>query len=150
MKILYELRFTDINLLIIEDTDTGKACTFDLNVSKEEMDEIIQKFENGDLSDTDFKDWYSAERLKKLPSLVLLASISTGICSKCRKKTVLKPLTDKYWLCKCCYEEEQAAARKEYEEGVKAYEQYMFKHPELYFCDDARNFFYGIGFWDED
>lgn len=75
MKRLYEAQGNAMNYMIIEDTETGKACTFDWDLSDEEVEEIVRKFEAGTLSENDFNcnDWYDTEKLSVFNFRRLLA-----------------------------------------------------------------------------
>lgn len=75
MKRLYEAQGNAMNYMVLEDTDTEKACTFDWDLSEEEVDKIVCKFKNGTLSENDFNnsDWYDSEELSNFVCCVLLA-----------------------------------------------------------------------------
>ena len=76
MKRLYEAEDNAMNYLIIEDVLLGKACIFDWDLSKEEVDEIVEKFENGILTENDFNnnEWKPTEEVfDKLFGVTLLA-----------------------------------------------------------------------------
>lgn len=65
MKRLYKAEDNVMNYLIIEDTELGKACVFDWDLSEREIINITEKFEKGLLTDAYYNnnEWKPAEEV---------------------------------------------------------------------------------------